>query len=39
VPEIHGRLFFQEFIRLNPCLFENGSQRAFRHVTGVIWDG
>ena len=29
----------QKLLRLNPGLFENGSQRAFRHIAGMIWNG
>jgi hypothetical protein len=29
----------QEHLRLDACLFENGSKRAFRHIAGMSGNG
>ncbi|MFZ1292847.1 MAG: hypothetical protein WAR81_01455, partial [Pseudomonadales bacterium] len=29
----------QKLLDLDSCLLEDGAQRAFRHIAGMVWDG
>ena len=39
-PALRGlSLLPQKLFRLDPCLFEDGPQRAFGHIAGVVGNG